>query len=516
MRTKVLHSLILLALAGLAACSEEKDVMADPSDDGAVKEVVRPAALAGRGWYPGTPESLAKTVDGYLAEGSWEGDRPLALIVPHAGYDWSGPMQGKVYATIRGKSYRRVFLLGVPHRERLRGISIPRVTHYRTPLGKVPLDREAADRLLARGAPFTSHPRAHDQEHSVEIHLPFLQRALKDFEIVPMLVYVHGNMVHTAAAALKEELRPGDLVIASSDNTHYGARFGYVPFPADDSAAENLRKLDMDAVAKILDLDLPGYVAYKDETGITTCGFSPICVLMALLPGGVKGTMTGYDTSASRSGDWSSAVSYVGIAFTGADWEKPSVPAGAEALTEEEQAFLLRLARESMERYVKEGIRLDPEGEGWEVPEKLRRKRGTFVTLRIGKKLRGCIGDIFPSRPLFKAIAARAISSAVEDSRFRPVREEELAKIHIEISVLSVPEDVDSYEEIELGKHGILLSYNGRMRSVYLPQVATEMAWDLPETLSSLSRKAGLPRDAWRSPNASFQVFTAQVFGEDD
>jgi AmmeMemoRadiSam system protein A len=186
------------------------------------------------------------------------------------------------------------------------------------------------------------------------------------------------------------------------------------------------------------------------------------------------------------------------------------------ALNEDEQQFALKLARESMERFVRKGEVYDPVAEGLEIPAALRPHAGSFVTLKIDGELRGCIGDIIPVRPLYQSILKRAISSAAEDRRFEPVSRKELEKIHIEISVLTPPEKVDSWKQIEVGKHGILFSYDGRRRSVYLPQVATEQGWDLEETLIHLSQKGQLPGDAFMSPRASFEVFTAQVFGEDE
>jgi hypothetical protein len=207
----------------------------------------------------------------------------------------------------------------------------------------------------------------------------------------------------------------------------------------------------------------------------------------------------------------------VGIAFCGPDWTPAGpAPAARGGLSSEDRALALRIARESMERWVRTEKRLDPLKEGWTIPDSFTRDSGVFVTLKIGGELRGCIGDIFAERPLWAAIAGRAVSSAAEDPRFPPVREEELASIRIEISVLSPLEKVASPQDIVIGKHGILLLFDGHRRSVYLPQVAPEQGWDLETTLGSLCRKGGLPGEAWRDRRASFEVFTADVFGEDE
>ncbi|MHC4862029.1 MAG: AmmeMemoRadiSam system protein A, partial [Planctomycetota bacterium] len=344
--------------------------------------------------------------------------------------------------------------------------------------------------------------------HSAEIQLPFLQQTVPDLYVVPMLVAVPPGYAHAVAAALRQELKAGDLVIASSDNTHYGASFDYRPFPCDENVVKNLERLDMGSVEHVLSLDLRGFADYKRRTDITICGFSPICVLLALLPEGTKAKLVGYDTSGRVSDDYSTSVSYVSIAFTGPDW-------GGE-LDRKEEEFALRLARESLTRWVRKGERFDPVAAGWEIPEPFKVESGVFVTFKKHGDLRGCIGDILPSRARWEAIVARTISSASEDRRFTPVTEGEIDEITIEISVLTPPRPVASAEEIQLGRHGILLFHDGKMRAVYLPQVAPEQGWSLEETLTHLSRKGGLAPGAWRTERAGFQVFEAEVFGGDE
>jgi AmmeMemoRadiSam system protein B/AmmeMemoRadiSam system protein A len=495
-----MKKLLLIAVAlCLAACdsrgAEEKAAPPKP-----VK--VRPGILGSRGWYPGDAEKLARMVDEFLdAAPAWDGPAPVALISPHAGYSYSGPVMGRVYRTTKGRKYDRVFVLGVNHRAPLDVISVPDFTHYETPLGRVPVDTETAEKLRASGDLFGFVPEAHAEEHSIEIQLPFLQRALGEFRLVPMLVGIPPEKLRYAARSLAAVVGPNDLVVASSDNTHYGPNFGYVPFPNDADVAKRLEELDMGAVDRILEIDLDGFLAYREKTKITICGRRTIGLLLALLPKDTHATLLGYDTSGKKTGRYENSVSYVGIAFTA-------------ALDDEDQKLALKIARESMTRYVRTGERFDPVKAGWKIPDSLRQTAGCFVTLTIDGRLRGCIGDILPVRPLYRAIAARAISSAAEDSRFRPVKADELEKIEIEISALSAPRRIRDWRSIRIGRHGIILSWDGHRRSVYLPQVAPEQGWDLETTLSHLSRKGGLPADAWRDPRMTFEVFTAQVFSE--
>ena len=142
----------------------------------------------------------------------------------------------------------------------------------------------------------------------------------------------------------------------------------------------------------------------------------------------------------------------------------------------------------------------------------MKQVRASFVTLKKDHALRGCIGEIYPSQPLFKSVLINAVKSAVADHRFRPVGIEECAELTLEISALTPPRTVSGYQDIIIGKHGIVLSKSGQS-AVFLPQVATEQGWDIPETLKQLSLKAGLPEDAWKE-NTQFMVFEAIVFGE--
>ncbi|MFA6840310.1 MAG: AmmeMemoRadiSam system protein A [Sphaerochaetaceae bacterium] len=173
-------------------------------------------------------------------------------------------------------------------------------------------------------------------------------------------------------------------------------------------------------------------------------------------------------------------------------------------MEEERRRQLLKLARES--------IRTAFSGEQPEIPASSE-EYGAFVTLKKDGQLRGCIGYLLPIAPLDEQIARLARSAAFDDYRFPRLKEDELASCTIEISLLSLPLKIPSVDAFQLGKHGIYLTVNGH-RAVFLPQVAEETGWTKEELLAALSRKAGLPADAWKSPNALFEVFTAEVFSE--
>ncbi len=183
-------------------------------------------------------------------------------------------------------------------------------------------------------------------------------------------------------------------------------------------------------------------------------------------------------------------------------------PKNQFSLSTEEKEFLIKIARETLESYVK-----NKKIPKFKIPfDTLKSNAGAFVTLNKNHQLRGCIGDILPRKPLFQSVIDNAVNSCSTDPRFPPVTLAELKDIHVEITVLSPPVKVDSYKDIIIGKHGVILrkGYNG---AVFLPQVATEQGWDLETTLTYLSRKAGLSPDGWKK-GATFEIFTGIIIKE--
>lgn len=469
--------------------------------------------LAGQ-WYTADRAALTAEIQGYLDKAAPPTlDHVIALIQPHAGYRYSGQTAAYGMKLIAGKPYKRVIVMGPSHRVPMENVaSVPDATAYATPLGETPLDTEFIARLKEHPC-FQTIPYADDEEHSVQIHLPLLQHVLGKFQLVPIVV---GALDTATARAMADILRglidETTLIVASSDFTHYGPNYDYVPFHEDVPA--QLEKLDKGACAQIEKKDLDGFVTYLNETGATVCGRAPIGILLALLPADAAAQVLHYDTSGQLTGDFTNSVSYYSIAFTG-KWEKgDSTPpaAAANALDQKDKDLLLSLARKTIAYALEHRKAPDIEELGVEITPNMRQIRGAFVTLEENGELRGCIGDIFPSRPLFKSVLMNAINAAFNDRRFVPLQPEELEKIHIEISALTPPAAIDSYERIVLGRDGVVLTKAGQS-AVFLPQVAPEQGWDRDTMLNHLARKAGLEEDAWRE-GASFQTFQADVFEE--
>lgn len=476
---------------------------------------VRPPAVAGS-FYPSSPSQLEQQVERFLAVGA-DGSPCLAVIAPHAGYVFSGATAGYAFARLHPE-VSRVILLGPSHFRSFSGGALPspHLSAFATPLGEVPLDGEAIERLREH-ALFSGPEQAHDPEHCLEVELPFLQKKLPHARIVPVLVGSQTTLEQTEdmARALAGLLSPETAVVVSSDFTHHGRAYGYVVFPETPELDARLKLRAERTAGRAVALDVRGFWHQVEVSDDSVCGARPIAVLLQLLAHGFSGSgkLLHLATSGEVSGDWHQVVTYVAAGFEGQwrPWREDPAPAAAP-LTEEEREALLALARATMETHLTRGEQLALWFASHTPTPTLLAPQGAFVTLHTlpERKLRGCIGLLKPLGSLVDTVIHAAVQ-VLYDPRFPAVRFAELASLEVEISVLSPPQPVAGAGAIRLGEHGVILK-KGAHSAVFLPQVADETGWDLETFLSRLAQKAGLPPDAWRS--AELSVFTAQVFSE--
>jgi AmmeMemoRadiSam system protein B len=273
--------------------------------------------LAGT-WYPADAEVLRADIRRMLD--AVEPPNPTAapvqaLIEPHAGYMYSGQVAAAGFSLLQGRRFERVILIGPSHHEAFQGVAVPSATDYSTPLGSIPLDQPGIRSLDGKPG-FLSTNGPFQKEHCLEIELPFLQETLEPgWHLLPLLVgydFGHGTE-DMAASAIRRLTGPDTLLVASSDFTHYGHNFGYVPF--EENVPERLRKLDLGAVDKIVSGDRGGFRGYVQKTGATICGRHAIDLLMNLLPESSRCHLVSYNTSGQITGDWSHSVSYATLAF---------------------------------------------------------------------------------------------------------------------------------------------------------------------------------------------------------
>ena len=508
---------LVILLSGIAVillwrpCAPEPLVPIREEPVKPVKVVLR-SSLPGR-WYPADAETLSKQIERFFQKARAESiNNVTALILSHAGYQFSGQTAAEAIKTA-DKKYTRIVVIGPTHYLAMEEVlSVPRVTHYETPLGQIPLDVEFIDRLLEHSL-FQNIPQAHRYEHSVQIELPLLQYVQKDFKLVPIVAGAcSAKTIKKAGGILKSLVDDGTLVIASSDFTHFGPNYGYVPFK--DNIPEQIKRLDMGAYEYIAGSDSKGFLKYKQRTGATICGYVPIAILLSMFGEPVEAHLIKYTTSGELTGDFTNSVSYLSAAFSGTWASNPQIEPQTDSseLTEHDKKQLLILARKSIIYFLRKRQLPQVSDLDITISDEMREPRAAFVTLKKDFQLRGCIGDIFPRRPLYRSVVINAINAAVNDGRFRPVTEQECGDITIGISALTAPEAIASPDDIRIGIDGVILNKDGKS-AVFLPQVAPEQGWDISEMLTHLSLKAGLAADGWKN-GTSFLVFGADVFGE--
>jgi hypothetical protein len=481
---------------------------------------VRDAAVAGR-FYPGNPIELAATVDHYLAEAKPPpGPVPKAIIAPHAGYIYSGPVAATAYARLKPAkgTITRVVLLGPCHRVPLRGLALSSAAAFATPLGHVPIDKAAIQTIL--DLPHVKiFDETHADEHSLEVHLPFLQRTLGPFSLVPLVV---GDAEADPVAEVIERLwgGPETLIVVSSDLSHY------LPY-------DRARAIDAKTCRAIETLDTAA-IGYDQA-----CGRIPVGGLLALAKRrGLKVSTVDIRNSGDTAGDKSRVVGYGSWLFVeGPDKgtakrgpmtlhvtfsNKPRAPeadfaAQTRALLTRHGPALLHLAAASIEHGLAHGrpLAVDPK----EHAPELGKPGACFVTLKKDGRLRGCIGSSQAHRPLVVDVADNGFRAAFRDPRFKGLTSDERQGLHLSISVLSpaaamaFKDEKDLLTQLRPGVDGLIIA-DGERRALFLPSV-WEQIKEPTTFLAHLKVKAGLAADHWSDGFQAARFVTQEVAASD-
>ena len=466
------------------------------------------STLAGS-WYPAESGALITILNSIFekADPTPLPDNIIGILLPHAGYAYSGETAAFAVKELK-KKYKTAVIIGPSHSMRMENtFSVPLYDSYETPLGKVPFDTDLAQKLL-KNPLFKNIPEALPSEHSVQMEVPLLQYVQRDIKIVFIIAgQCDFDTCENAAMYLKSIMNDDTLLVVSSDFIHCGQRFGYTPFQ--ENTPENLKTIDMKAFEFIKQFKAQEFMQYVEKSGATICGAVPITVAVSAFPENVKVHMMKYTDSGTVTGDLSGTVSYVSAAWTGS-WGNNDPK--DNKLSAEDKENLLKMARKSIEFFFGNKKKPSLKELGMKSDQTISQKRACFVTLKKDGHLRGCIGEILPTQELYDSVISNAINSAFSDPRFTPLSKNELDKIDIEISVLTVPVKVESWKDIKIGRDGVILSKHLR-KAVFLPQVAPEQGWNLDQMLTNLSMKAGLPPDAYKE-GTEFMTFQAEVFGE--
>ena len=459
-------------------------------------------------FYPSSATQLASMIDEFLnrADAGEINGRIKGIISPHAGYIYSGPVAAYAYKAIDKKEYKTVVIIGTSHHYRLQNIALYKEGSFQTPLGLVPVDAAFAAALDAAGADIVPINSVFEKEHSVEVQIPFLQRTLSGFSIVPVII---GNdsypLCEELAAALKKVIgsREDVLIIASSDMSHY-----HEEKAANEMDAETLSMIKKNEPYKLF------YACTSQETELCGCGAVVTLMITMQHLGAAEVSILRYATSAAApDADKNHVVGYTSVVFSVP--ESPVLNLKIEKrrqdmLTQEQKLKLLDVARASIVRFVKTGKRTEVNTDDSE----LLKKSGAFVTIYKNGMLRGCIGRIAADKPMIDAVNDMAVEAASADPRFPPLQEHELNAVSLEISVLSALKLITDIDEIKVGTHGIIIQ-KGFYSGLLLPQVAAEYGWTKEEFLQHTCLKAGLKPEDWKN-DAQIYIFSAEVFGDKD
>jgi AmmeMemoRadiSam system protein B/AmmeMemoRadiSam system protein A len=479
---------------------------------------IRDPVVAGK-FYPADSSKLRNALKYFFADAVSGGkDRPLAIIAPHAGYIYSGQIAADAFNQAKNFDYDVVIILGTNHTTPdFNKISIYPRGAFCTPLGIAQIDQNITDLLLKEDADCVSDIKPHESEHSVETQVPFIQYLFPNAKIVPIIIGSADLQLCTKfGKALAKILKDKKaLIVASSDLSHY---------PKYEDAVST-DKNTLNVIKKMNTSHIQQELYRKVNSGIPSlvtcaCGEGTILALITAANdlGGNNASIISYANSGNTLvGDNDRVVGYGAVAFykTAQNTnvtEKIDKNISNEYSTELDsldKISLLKLARRSIEQYLTSETLPLPRN----LTNLMNSKRGAFVTLKKNGELRGCIGSMVETLPLYNVVGKMALQAAFNDTRFHPLEFNELSQIEIEISVLTPLVKINNADEIVLGRDGVVLK-KGNKQAVFLPQVATEQGWSKEQFLTQLCYKAGLNATDWKT--ATLSTFKAEVFSEID
>jgi AmmeMemoRadiSam system protein B/AmmeMemoRadiSam system protein A len=476
------------------------------SAPGPCTKKIRHPAVAGK-FYPANAEELSQLISNMLSKAATTVKGEIvAAVAPHAGYKYSGPAAAYTYSALKGRKYRRIVVIAPTHYEAFHFTSVYDGDFYETPLGSVPVDKEFAQRLAEQHATIQLSEKGHAStgaggEHAIEVQLPWLQKIIGDFELVPIVMgsqnYESSRVLGIALAKLirTEGDAERTLVLASSDLSHY-------------HSCDEARKLDSKTLQALKNWDYLSMTRNFEGRIWEACGGAPMVAAMmyAERMGANRAEVLHYQNSGDRSGDSSRVVGYSANVFV-----KSAVPEkGNEEfqLSAQEKAKLLALARNAVQAVATKHELYEPPAPA---EAALNQEAGLFVTIKRRGRLRGCVGYTSAVEPLYLAVRDTATLAAARDARFVPVSAEELSELAYEVSVLSPMRRVTNVEQIEVGRDGLLVK-NADREGLLLPQVPLEHRWDRTRFLEEACIKAGMDREQWRDEGTDIFRFSARVF----
>lgn len=500
----------LAVLFTFSSCKAEK---INPNETDA--DSVRQPVYAGQ-FYPADSSKLATQIKIFLENAKpSKVDNAVAIIVPHAGYIYSGQIDADAYSQVKETKYDLIVVLGTNHTTAgFSGISVFPKGAFASPIGMVEIDDEAAEELLKEDGDVTTNLAVHEKEHSIEVQIPFIKYLFPRAKILPIIVGEPDiEMCNRFAKALVKVVQNKKvLIVASSDLSHYPSFDDAIK--VDNNTLKTIAGLNPEEIISEMEDQLDKNIP---ELLTCACGEAPIIAAVAFAKeiGANCASIISYSNSgynpvgtADRVVGYGAVVISKGKSFIPFDVDSV-ITNNSYVLTSSDKKALLKYARETLGQYFEAQIVPLPRN----INSMLKIKRGAFVTLKKQGELRGCIGHMSEDTPLCTVIGAMALQASFNDTRFSPLTQKELPQVEIEISVLTPFTRIDSADEIVLGVDGVIVR-KGNQNAVFLPQVATETGWSKEVFLDQLCYKAGLKAGDWK--DAELFRFQADVFSESE
>lgn len=499
---------LLVFLLSLSSCRPQTNNAADNGP-------VRRATFAGK-FYSADSSVLKKQIETFLKNAEPpQSNNVVAMVVPHAGYIYSGQIDADAYNQVKDNKYDLIVILGTNHTTAgFTGISVYPKGAFATPLGNMLIDDKTAKELIKKDSDVNAEISVHKEEHSIEVQIPFIKYLFPKAKILPVIVGEPDIEMCTRFGELlaNNVKNKKVLIVASSDLSHYPAFDDAVK--VDNTTLKAIAGLDAKEIVSVMQKQMN-----KGIPQLVTCGCGEAPIIAAVITAKALGAGSASVISYSNSGynpvgSTDRVVGYGAVVINKGEGKEVSdvdrvITNNEYVLNSYDKTALLRYARETLKEYFEAQIVPLP----GKMNNELKMKRGAFVTLKKHGELRGCIGRMTEDTPLCTNIGAMALQAAFNDSRFSPLAPEELSQLEIEISVLTPFTHVNDADDIVLGRDGVIVKKRGR-QAVFLPQVADETGWDKEEFLDQLCRKAGLSPGDWK--NADLYTFQADVFSEAD
>lgn len=496
---------LLLAIIFIVALKENKSKSIDIKVNNNYNQIMKAnfsenkkASIAGT-FYPENKVELENELEGFLSKAEKIiSEKVRIIILPHAGIDYSGQVVAWGIKQIEGEDFDKVILLGASHQYYFQGAEIWSGGNWQTPLGEIEIDYELAGKI-GNGEEIFWGENYHDKEHSLEVELPFLQKKLENFKIVPIILgQVSEDLIDKLAEQIFKNLDEKTLLVISTDLSHY---------PNYEEAKKEDRKT-IEAILSGSDFYFKERLMEKVDFDTFACGEKAIRVGMKVAEKlGISWDEIFYQNSGDVTKEKDRVVGYASLVVA----KKKEFDFREMEKDEDFKKEALTIARNSLVAWVENRNMLDLK----EIGNKyLFEKLGAFVTLKKEGQLRGCIGSFEPNVPLYQVIKEMAKAASTEDTRFSPVKKEELNLIKLEISVMTPRHRIEEWKDIKLGEQGVVIK-KGNRSGTFLPQVARETGWSLEEFLGHLCKdKAGLDSNCYLDKETEIWVYEVVEIAE--